>query len=462
MRTPPHTSLILAAGCLAALALPASIPTADAFDVTDATPASSARTPAELARLLARWDRMHDGAARTALAERIDLVAGQRYATVSRLYWHTDLAAAKAAAAREHKPILSLRMLGRLDEELSCANSRLFRATLYANQRVATLLRERFVLHWSSERAVPRLTIDFGDGRKVETTTTGNSAHYVLDEHGAVLDVLPGVYAPVAFEAELTKLLALTARLDRLALDERPGALARYHREALAPLDAAWSRMAGTWYLPGARSLITRADVDSAIAAAQRATFAKAYIEVPALRTMEGLTPGNVSEDETALWATIGQKTWSLGLPPATAKAAKAPPAGTSSEGELAWVPIGGGRQVAPPLSTTAPRVLDARSRALVSRLHQAGPLHATSAELDRMILRLEQHLVADSALNEYRLRRQIHAHLAAQPNDFSSVNAWIYADLFHTPSGDAWLGLVPRTDFTGLPGDGVVTPGGA
>ena len=35
-------------------------------------------------------------------------------------------------------------MLGRLDEELSCANSRYFRTTLYTNAEVSALLRERF------------------------------------------------------------------------------------------------------------------------------------------------------------------------------------------------------------------------------------------------------------------------------------------------------------------------------
>ena len=59
-------------------------------------------------------------------------------------------------------------MLGRLDEDLSCANSRVFRATLYANQEVSAFLRERFILFWSSERPVPRVTIDYGDGRKLE------------------------------------------------------------------------------------------------------------------------------------------------------------------------------------------------------------------------------------------------------------------------------------------------------
>lgn len=47
----------------------------------------------------------------------IDRVAGQKHAVFSGLYWHTDLRAAKKVAAQEGKPILLLRLLGRLDEE---------------------------------------------------------------------------------------------------------------------------------------------------------------------------------------------------------------------------------------------------------------------------------------------------------------------------------------------------------
>ena len=124
----------------------------------------------------------------------------------SGLYWHTDLDAAKAEAKERGKPILSLRMLGRLDEEMSCANSRYFRILLYSNPDIAKYMRENFVLHWSSERAVPVVTIDFGDGRVMRRTLTGNSIHYLLDENGRPIDALPGLYAPKAFLTELQQM----------------------------------------------------------------------------------------------------------------------------------------------------------------------------------------------------------------------------------------------------------------
>ena len=78
---------------------------------------------------------------------------------------------------------------------------------------------------------MPRVTIDYGDGRKLERTTTGNSAHYVLDENGNVLDVLPGLYAPAAFRRELEGSLALAARVRGTSDDERAKLLVDYHEQ---------------------------------------------------------------------------------------------------------------------------------------------------------------------------------------------------------------------------------------
>src|SRR5689334_8323640 len=97
----------------------------------------------------------------------LDRVCAQKDAHTSLLYWFTELPAAVAEARRTGRPILSLRLLGRLDEELSCANSRFFRKLLDPEPRINELLRRDFVLHWESVRAVPKVTIDFGDGRRV-------------------------------------------------------------------------------------------------------------------------------------------------------------------------------------------------------------------------------------------------------------------------------------------------------
>src|SRR5881394_3381367 len=111
------------------------------------------------------------------------------------LHWFTELPAAIAEAQRTKRPILSLRVLGRLPDELTCANSRFFKAMLYPDPRINAVMRERFVLHWQSVRPVPIVTIDFGGGKKLVKTLTGNSAHVVLDMYGRPADALPGLFS---------------------------------------------------------------------------------------------------------------------------------------------------------------------------------------------------------------------------------------------------------------------------
>src|SRR5437016_4837858 len=76
--------------------------------------------PAGLDALLDQYDKTNDAR----LIPIIDTVAAQRDAAVSRLYWYTDVEKAQVAASAAHKPILYLRMLGKLTDEYSCANSR--------------------------------------------------------------------------------------------------------------------------------------------------------------------------------------------------------------------------------------------------------------------------------------------------------------------------------------------------
>ena len=135
--------------------------------------------------------------------EQVDTCAGQFDAQRSKLFWYTNLDQARDEAQANGKLVLSLRLLGRLDEQYSCANSRFFRAILYPDPEINKLLREHFVLHWESVCKVPVITIDLGDGRVIKRTITGNSIHYVMRPDGTVIDALPGLIAPRVFEHEL-------------------------------------------------------------------------------------------------------------------------------------------------------------------------------------------------------------------------------------------------------------------
>ena len=161
----------------------------------------------------------------------VDRVAGQKYASKSKLYWYTSLTAARRASRRTGLPILSLRLLGRLDEDRSCANSRFFRAVLYRDEKISRTLRDRFVLHWQSVRDVPIATIDFGNDVTLTQPIVGNSVHLVLDQHGRPFDAMPGLVSPVVFRAWLADVNQIWA--DSGQIGDWPLVRA-YHRDRAA------------------------------------------------------------------------------------------------------------------------------------------------------------------------------------------------------------------------------------
>jgi hypothetical protein len=216
----------------------------------------------------------------------LDRECAQKDCRYSRLHWFTDFEAAKAEAQRTGKPIISLRLLGRLDEEVSCANSRFFRTILYPDPSIAPLMRERFVLHWKSVRSVPKITIDLGDGRTIRQTITGNSAHYLLDENGRVLDVLPGMVSPASFRAQLEEWTSLNASSD----------LKEYHGRAIRKRMETRSRFMTVLAFPEPQA-------PTAKEAAARA-MTKAVIEVPVLKALD--PKASLRELPQPAWDSIG------------------------------------------------------------------------------------------------------------------------------------------------------------
>src|SRR5687767_9081556 len=164
------------------------------------------------------------------IANALDTVAMQKDAYASHLYWYSDLGEAKRVAKTKNKPILTLRLLGNLNEEFSCANSRLFRAVLYPNADISRYLRANYILHWKSVRPAPRITIDFGDGRKIERTITGNSIHYVLSANGNVVDAIPGLYSPAAFLKYIKGAADVSRSLAGLPAKQQDLALLKYRK----------------------------------------------------------------------------------------------------------------------------------------------------------------------------------------------------------------------------------------
>ncbi|MBK8938636.1 MAG: hypothetical protein IPM79_13615 [Polyangiaceae bacterium] len=388
-----------------------------------------ARGPAAHEALLARLDAAV-GADRAPLAAALDRVAAQRDADVSRLYWYTDLEEAKRAAAGRGKPILSLRLLGRLDDELSCANSRFFRTTLYPNERVSKALRERFVLHWSSEREAPLVTIDFRDGRKVQRTVTGNSLHYVLDPQGRVLDAIPGLYTPEAFLLALADAEGLYAKTSAGPPGAFEGTVRAHHRARAESLEARWLEELARAGLGGIPAPVPVRAPDPALpppaAVAMPLAAPKAMVEMPVIRATK------------------------LGAVPARLEGAAAAPAKIDDAFEVL-------------AARAQPPAIDATSRALIARKRPmswtdpAGPRALSAGELDRLIESFERLMKLDAVKNEFRFHATIHAWLADETLELGALNTKVYTELFLTPASDPWLGLVPPEAYTAIDGDGLV-----
>jgi len=370
----------------------------------------------------------------------IDRVAGQRYASVSRLYWYTDLDEARAAAAESGKPILSLRMLGRLTDEYSCANSRFFRTTVYANAAVAERLRENFVLHWRSVRPVPRVTIDFGDGRTLERTVTGNSCHYVLATDGQPLDALPGLHGPQAFLDWLDAAETYHDAFGSLTPELRAERLVKLHSLRAQNSNDSWTRdVAFTTPKPAvdqqeapARGALARGNTRIAVepapaAEATKLTVSKGRVEVPVLRLVGEQSPF---------------------------------PAPESADDDV-W------RRVA--AMPTHAVELDEASIALIAR-EQAGiatPEGYVAAGLEHddslatTVRALEESIALDTVRNEYTMHIVVHGWFAAGEvtPDVEELNERVYSALFLTPSSDPWLGLSPADTYTALERGGKTDP---
>jgi hypothetical protein len=384
----------------------------------------------------------------------IDQIGGQRGCSVSRLYWYTDINEAKAASAREGRPILSLRMLGKLTDEYSCANSRFFRTALYSNKKISDYLRDNFVLHWQSVRPVPKVTIDFGDGRKLERTLTGNSAHYVLASDGTPLDALPGLYGPQPFLNWLGEMQTLNGYYQQAAIGKngsdaiaaRTEAIKAFHANQLTLLLDAWDRDLQKLGEPRTRLVAARID-----AAVQSAALTNTATNDEAAKSQQA--PSAVKAAPRAVSKTGGE----------------APIMRFANLGGT-WIERGMDDELWQAVADLHREntKLDDASVAVMGREFPraalAGRLAITKSFQENPVLRLvrafESSMTLDTVRNEYLLHRRIHELYAeelkpALVTNVDQFNEWVYSELFLTPSRDPWLGLAPNDVYTALEQDG-------
>jgi len=346
----------------------------------------------------------------------LDTVSGQKNSYISGLYWYTDLNEAQKAAKETGKPILSLRLLGKLTDELSCANSRFFRTVLYSNAEVATVLRERFVLHWQTVRPVPVITIDYGDGRKLERTITGNSIHYVLDTAGQPIEALPGLYGPQAFVRRLADAEGLFKSIAGKSDKEKEIAQRSYYVVSNNKLSVAWVKDIASTGGKVPDNFTVERGPNGEISAISIAPLAitKSGVEINSLRAlaMTGVSQG------------LGRIT-----------------------GETTW------RKIASLHASDA--VLDSRSIALIKRQNPS----LSEKQFAAMLQKFQDAIALDTVRNDYLMHPRLYAWLVQDPSrtDLEKFNDKVYAELFLTPKSDPWLGLLAADVYTGIDNGGVV-----
>jgi hypothetical protein len=352
------------------------------------------------------------------IALALDHVGGQYDNYASGLYWYTDMEKAEAAARASGKPILSLRLLGRLDEDLSCANSRFFRTTLYPSAEINQLLKQRFILHWQSVRPAPKVTIEFGDGRKLQRTITGNSIHYILDANGRVVDALPGLYTAPEFVAEL-----------RQAADAAQQALNSGDHDYRGHFQATRSRLLEAWASDLKALQINPPAAQPLTEAAFEGLMTDSLWQDVARFHAAPVNPDRMVRELMARKLTGGAAPF-----PGTAMSA----AQTGSSG--------------PPPRAAFPNAKVAARAAVAKSAVEVRMLNAFDV--------FDEAAALDTVKNNYMLRTKILTFLAApgaRSWTLDQINDWVYARIFLTPRQDPWLGLATPSVFSAIDGNGEV-----
>ena len=343
------------------------------------------------------------------IAAALDTVAMQKDAYTSHLYWYTDFDEAKRVAKAKNKPILTLRLLGNLNEEFSCANSRLFRAILYSNVRVSKYLRENYVLHWKSVRPAPRITIDFGDGRKIERTITGNSIHYVLDANGNVIDAIPGLYTPTAFLKYITQANDTNKAVQQLPLAQQNRALMKYRKDNFEAIVRDRNKVIRT---SGVQMAETKTGSLAILAAPMAMSKMVIVDEYSILR---------VYDDFAKFEPSVNYDDWN----------------------KLA-------------AAYSPPQKLDTNSIAMIRR--QNAKTGLTEDEFTGLFAKLDSFIALDTTRNDFLFHTKLYEWLNRDRlGDLDSLNAQVYDKIFQTPNTDKWLGLYSNDVYTALDGNGII-----
>jgi hypothetical protein len=101
-----------------------------------------------------------------------------------------------------------------------------------------------------------------------------------------------------------------------------------------------------------------------------------------------------------------------------------------------------------------ADAVLDSRSIALIKRQNPS----LSEKQLAAMLQKFQESIALDTVRNEYLMHALLYPWLIGDPSrtNLEKFNEKVYAQLFHTPQSDPWLGLLPKDVYVGIDNGGV------
>lgn len=138
-----------------------------------------------------------------------------------------------------------------------------------SDPKVAALLNESTIPCWESIRPVPKVTVDFGGGRRLQRTLGGNTVAMLCLADGTVVDAFPGIYTADALVQAMEPALEFVR-----GLGAKSGPAARQ-----AVLE---------WHGVQAKEAV-RSEI-------MRVTMSKAFVESPLLKAM-GVARGTPTPD---------------------------------------------------------------------------------------------------------------------------------------------------------------------
>ena len=228
-----------------------------------------------------------------------------------------------------------------------------------------------------------------------------------------MLEALPGLYGPQAFLRELADAERLFKSVAGTKAQERTNLLGVHYQESYYQLSVAWfndtTKIGGKAPEGFVFGRNPKGQITAVMAAQLAAT--KAITEFPLLGAMRATSAKFEKITDEDAWRKIAQL-------------------------------------------HASDAVLDSRSIALIKRQNPA----LSDADVARMVHGFQELIALDTVRNEYLMRMKLYPWLLRDPSrgDLAKFNEKVYAELFLTPSSDAWLGLLEKDVYLGIDNAGV------